>query len=70
MRIKTPTAKVGYLLVVIVGIMLTVVPLTVLRFELGFVWATVVIVAAVVVAARTFRGPGESDAPRPAPGGR
>ncbi|MEZ0140238.1 hypothetical protein AB1285_15500 [Microbacterium sp. NRRL B-14842] len=65
MRIKTPTAKVGYLLVVIVGIVLTVVPLTVLRFELGFVWATVVIVAAVVVAARTFRSPGESDAPRP-----
>ncbi|MCZ0711593.1 hypothetical protein OYT00_16435 [Microbacterium paraoxydans] len=68
MRIKTPTAKVGYLLVVIVGIVLTVVPLTVLRFELGFVWATVVIVAAVVVAARTFRSP-ESRTPH-APGGR
>lgn len=65
MRIKTPSAKVGYLLVVIVGITLTVIPLTPVSFGLGFAWATVAVVAAVVVAARTFRGVGESDAPRP-----
>ena len=65
MRIKTPAAKVGYLLVFVVGITLTAVPLAAIGYELGFAWATVALVAAVVVAARTFRGAGESDAPRP-----
>lgn len=65
MRIKTPTAKVGYLLVVIVVITLTVIPLTIVNFTLGFVWAVMSVVSAVVVAARTFRGPAESDAHRP-----
>ncbi|MCB8043841.1 hypothetical protein JM654_05110 [Microbacterium oxydans] len=34
MRIKTPAAKVGYLLVVIVGITLTAVPLAAISYEL------------------------------------
>ncbi|MGO4490192.1 hypothetical protein [Microbacterium sp. 2RAF4] len=65
MRIKTPAAKVGYLLVFVIGITLTAFPLAAISYELGFAWATVALVAAVVVAARTFRGAGESDAPRP-----
>ncbi len=65
MRIKTPGAKVGYLLIVIVGITLTMIPLAAISYQLGFAWATVALVAAVVVAARTFRGAGESHAPRP-----
>lgn len=65
MRIKTPSTKVGYLLAVVVGITLTVVPLATISLELGFAWAVTALVAAVVVAARTFRGTGESDAPRP-----
>lgn len=65
MRIKTPAAKVGFVLIVIVGITLTAIPLAAISYELGFAWATVTLVAAVVVAARTFRGAAESDAPRP-----
>ncbi len=64
MRIKTPAAKVGYLLVVVVVTTLTVIPLGAVSFELGFAGATTVVLAAVVVAARTFRGATESDAPR------
>ena len=65
MRIKAPAAKVGYLLVVAVGITLTVIPLAAISFELGFAWALASVVASVVVAARTFRAAAESDAPRP-----
>lgn len=65
MRIKTPSTKVGYLLIVVVGITLTAIPLAAISYELGFAWAVIALVAAVVVAARTFRGVGESDAPRP-----
>lgn len=65
MRIREPAAKVGYLLVAVVGITLTVIPMTAVRFELGFAWAVGCVVAAVVVAARTFRGAAEADAPRP-----
>lgn len=57
MRIKTPAAKVGYLLVVIVGITLTAVPLAAISYELGFAWATVALLVVVVVAARTFEAP-------------
>ncbi|KJQ55603.1 hypothetical protein [Microbacterium sp. SA39] len=65
MRIRTPSTKVGYLLIVAVGITLTAIPLAAISFELGFAWAVIALVAAVAVAARTFRGAGESDAPRP-----
>lgn len=65
MRIKTPSTKVGYLVVVVMGLTLTVIPLAAISYELGFAWAVIALVAAVVVAARTFRGVGESDAPRP-----
>lgn len=65
MRIKTPSTKVAYLLIVVVGITLTVIPLAAISYELGFAWAVIALVAAVMVAARTFRGTGESDAPRP-----
>ncbi|WP_223623993.1 hypothetical protein [Microbacterium sp. EST19A] len=65
MRIKTPSTKVGYLLAVVVGITITVIPLAAISYELGFAWGAVALVAAVVVAARTFRGAGEPDAPRP-----
>ncbi|MGO2643132.1 hypothetical protein [Brevibacterium aurantiacum] len=65
MRIKTPAGKVGYLLVVAVGVTLIGIPLAAISFELGFAWATVALLVGVVVAARTFRGADESDAPRP-----
>ncbi|MGZ0711336.1 hypothetical protein ACWPKO_23715 (plasmid) [Coraliomargarita sp. W4R53] len=65
LRIKEPTAKVGYLLVVVIGIMLTVIPLAAISLEFGFAWAVASLLAAVIVAARTFRGATESDAPRP-----
>ncbi|MFB8187875.1 hypothetical protein ACFC14_01040 [Microbacterium sp. NPDC055988] len=65
MRIKEPSAQVGYLLVVVIGVTLTVIPLMVVNFDLGFAWAVVSLIAAVAVAARTFRGREESDAPRP-----
>ncbi|MEW2462005.1 MULTISPECIES: hypothetical protein [Microbacterium] len=65
MRIKAPAAKVGYLLVVGVGITLTMIPLAAVSLYLGFAWAVVSVLAAVAVAARTFRGPTELDAPRP-----
>ncbi|MGM1017861.1 MAG: hypothetical protein ACQEW8_10025 [Actinomycetota bacterium] len=65
MRIRTPDAKIGYLLVVVLGVTFTAVPLAVVSLELGFAWATVALLSAVAVAARTFRGAEESDAPRP-----
>lgn len=65
MRIRTPGGMVGYLLVVVLGVTFTAVPLAVVSLELGFVWAAVALLSAVAVAARTFRGPAESDAPRP-----
>ncbi|KAB1866271.1 MULTISPECIES: hypothetical protein [Microbacterium] len=65
MRIKEPSAQVGYLLVVVIVITLVLVPLSIASFDLGFVWAVVALVAAVVVAARTFRGRGEPDSRRP-----
>lgn len=65
MRIRRPSTKVGYLIVVVVGITLTAVPLAAISYELGFAGAAITLLAAVVVAARTFRGTGESDAPRP-----
>lgn len=64
MRITSPTTKVGYFLIVVFGITLTAIPLAAISYELGFAWAAIALVAAVVVAARTFRGTGESDAPR------
>lgn len=65
MRIKTPAAKVGYLLVAVIAITLTAIPLTAINVTLGFAGAVILIVAAVVMAARTFRGAAEPDAPRP-----
>lgn len=65
MRIKEPSAKVGYLLVVVVGVTLTTIPLSTVSFELGLAWAMACVIAAIVVAARTFRGATEPDSPRP-----
>ncbi len=65
MRIKEPSAKLGYVLVVAIGLTLTTIPLAAVNLDLGFAWGVLALVAAVVVAARTFRGAGESDAPRP-----
>lgn len=65
MRIRQPAAKIGYPLVVVVAITLTTIPLSAVSVELGFAWAVVTLLAAVLVAARTFRGAAESDAPRP-----
>lgn len=65
MRVKTPTGKIGYLLIVAIVITLTVIPLASFSLEVGFVWGLLLIVGAVIAAARTFRGPHEADAPRP-----
>ncbi|MBT2495683.1 hypothetical protein HCX50_08195 [Microbacterium oxydans] len=65
MRIKEPAAKLGYVVAVAIGLTLTTVPLAAVNLDLGFAWGVLALVAAVVVAARTFRGAGESDAPRP-----
>ncbi|MBN6191218.1 hypothetical protein JQN58_30590 [Aneurinibacillus sp. BA2021] len=65
MRIKEPSMQVGYVLVVVIVIPLILVPLSVVSFDMGFVWAVVALIAAVVVSARTFRGRAESDDARP-----
>lgn len=65
MRIKSPSAQVGYVLVVVVGIFLVFVPLSAIDLLLGFVWAVVALVVAALISARTFRGRGEPDSARP-----
>lgn len=65
MRVKTSAGKFGYLLIVAIGLTLTTVPLASVSIELSFWWGVLVIVAAVVTAARTFRGLNETDDPRP-----
>lgn len=65
MRIKEPSGQVGYVLVVVIGMPLVLVPLSAVSFELGVIWAVVALVSAAIVSARTFRGPAESDARRP-----
>lgn len=65
MRIYTPVAKVGAVIVASLATVLVAVPLTAVRVELGFAWVVVAVLSVVIWAARTFRGPGESDAARP-----
>lgn len=64
MRIGTVSAKGGFFLVAAVVIFFPAILLAAASYQLGFAWAILGVVAATVVAARTFRGPGESDAPR------
>ncbi|WP_288871233.1 hypothetical protein [uncultured Microbacterium sp.] len=65
MRIREASAQAGYLIVVAVGVALVGLPLAVVRFEWGYACVVLALVAAAVVAGRTFRGRAESDDARP-----
>lgn len=59
MRVRTPAAKVGYLLTVVVVITLTAIPLAAISFELGIAWATVAVITAVALSELSDQDPAD-----------
>ena len=65
MRIRDASSQGGYVLLVLIGLTLTVIPLGLIAFDVAYAWGVVGLALAMMVSARTFRGRGETDDARP-----